>query len=465
MRNEADRQYLNVVKDAINGYYAQNRTGIATYKVPHKIMEFNLQKAFPIGTTKFVAFKTATKEMLWIYRDQSNNVAKLQEQNVHVWDEWQLEDGTIGKAYGYQISPTEKLNKVIKVKKAEHKVQDKSKVQKTDGLKKGYGVGFLGDRNYKNISPELEKKLISTWSKMLKKCYDETGLLTDVFVDERWFNFTNFVYDIRYISNWSAKQNDWNNYELDIDYYGANYYSKETCVWLHSADKKAYKNVDPFYIIHPDGHKELSISKSMIALKYGVSTGTINKILNGVKKDYKGYSFEHVEDDGSLYRYQLPLNQINNLINTLKNNDQDRRMMMTMWKIEDLNEMALQPCCFQTLWDVTDNKLNCMLTQRSGDLGLGVPFNTTQYAVLIHMIAQVTGLKPGLFTHIINNAHVYENHIDGLKLQLSRENDAYEAPEFWINPEIKDFYDFTADDVKLIDYKHHGKIDMGEVAV
>ena len=116
------------------------------------------------------------------------------------------------------------------------------------------------------------------------------------------------------------------------------------------------------------------------------------------------------------------------------------------------------------MWDVTGDRLNCMLIQRSGDMGLGVPFNTTQYAVLVHMIAQVTGFKPGLFTHVINNAHVYENHVEAMKEQLSRRAEAYPAPQFWLNPEIKDFYDFTVKDVKLIGYKHHDKISM-EVAV
>ena len=117
-----------------------------------------------------------------------------------------------------------------------------------------------------------------------------------------------------------------------------------------------------------------------------------------------------------------------------------------------------------TMWDVTDGKLNCMLIQRSGDMPLGVPFNTSQYAVLVHLIAQVTGLKPGLFTHVINNAHIYENQIEGMKLQLTRANEEYEAPKLWINPEITNFYDFTADDIKLIDYKYHPSIKM-EVSV
>ena len=139
-------------------------------------------------------------------------------------------------------------------------------------------------------------------------------------------------------------------------------------------------------------------------------------------------------------------------------------MMINLWQIPYLNTGALHPCCFLTMWDVTDGRLNCMLVQRSGDAGLGVPFNTSQYAVLVHLIAQVVGLKPGLFTHVINNAHIYENHVKGLKLQLTRINDAYAAPKLWINPEINNFYDFTPEDIKLVDYKYHEKIKM-EVAV
>lgn len=168
---------------------------------------------------------------------------------------------------------------------------------------------------------------------------------------------------------------------------------------------------------------------------------------------------------GKAYGYQIKkYRQVDKLIETLKTNPQDRRMIVNLWNIEDLPEMALQPCAFLTLWDVTDGRLNCMLVQRSGDIGLGVPFNMTQYAVLVHLIAQVTDLRPGLFTHVINNAHIYENHVEALKLQLSRREEALPAPKLIINPEIKDFYKFTPDDIKLDDYKHLGKIEM-EVAV
>ena len=262
--SDYDRQYLNIVENILNhGYYDQNRTGIPTYKLPHQIMQFDLEKEFPILTTKKVAFKTAVKEILWIYQKQSNDVNELHKQNVHIWDEWMQEDGTIGTAYGYVI------------------------------------------RKY---------------------------------------------------------------------------------------------------------------------------------------------------------------HQMDQLLKDLKTDPQSRRMMVNLWQIPELPTGALAPCCFLSMWDVTDGRLNCMLVQRSGDMGLGVPFNTTQYAVLTHLIAQSVGYRPGLLTHVISNAHVYENQVEPLKLQLSRKNQAYPAPKLWIDPSITDFYSFEPKHIKLVDYQYHEKISM-EVAV
>ncbi|NRU52605.1 thymidylate synthase [Clostridium beijerinckii] len=282
MANNYEKQYMTIVENILNnGYYDNNRTGVPTYKLPHQIIQVNLQKEFPILKTKQVAFKTATKEMLWIWQSQSNDVTLLQNQNVHIWDEWVDSNNTIGKAYGYQIAKYKQLDK---------------------------------------------------------------------------------------------------------------------------------------------------------------------------------------------------------LIETLKNNPQDRRMIVSLWNIEDLPDMQLQPCCYQTIWDVTDGRLNCMLVQRSGDIPLGVPFNTTQYAVLVHMIAQITELKVGQLTHVINNAHIYENQIDGMKEQVKRYNilNTYNHikddlsllknkelmsvfvsnPKLKLNTNITNFYDFTIDDIKLEDYENMGKISM-----
>lgn len=261
--NHADKQYLAMVENILErGYYDQNRTGVATYKLPHQIMQFDLEKEFPILTSKFVAFKTAVKELLWIYRDQSNSVRKLQEEKVHIWDEWMKEDGTIGTSYGWVV------------------------------------------------------------------------------------------------------------------------------------------------------------------------------------REYQ---------------------QMDKLLDALKNNPQDRRMVLSLWQIPHLDGGALYPCAFMTLWDVTDGRLNCMLVQRSGDVPLGVPFNMTQYAVLARLVAQVSGLRPGLFTHVINNAHIYENQVEGMREQLAR-GEAPSPPTLWLNPEIQDFYDFTMEDIRLVGYEHLGRIEM-EVSV
>lgn len=258
-----DNQYLDIASAIIdNGYYDQNRTGIGTYKLPHQIMQFNLAEEFPILTSKAVAFKTAVKEMLWIYQLQSNDVTLLQNQGVHIWDSWAREDNTIGESYGFVV-----------------------------------------------------------------KKYD----------------------------------------------------------------------------------------------------------------------------------------QINNLLESLRNNPQDRRMMINLWQIPHIPECNLPPCCFLSMFDVTDGKLNCMLVQRSADWALGVPFNTSQFAVLTHMLAQSTGLKVGQFTHVINNAHVYENHVDKLIEQINRPR--CDAPKLIIKNDTTDFYAFKPEDFVLENYKHAGKINFGEAAV
>ena len=258
-----DNQYLKIVGDILmHGYFDENRTKIRTFKLPHKILTFDLEQEFPILTSKFVPFKTAVKELLWIFRDQSNDVGKLQEQNVHIWDKWVDDNNTVGSSYGF------------------------------------------------------------------------------------------------------------------------------------------------------------------IVKKYA---------------------------------------QMDKLLHSLKTNPQDRRMLIDIWQIPHLDDAPLYPCCFLTMWDVTNGRLNCMLIQRSGDMGLGVPFNTTQYAVLVHMVAAVTGLRVGLFTHVINNAHVYENHIDGMRVQLARRDYCYDAPVLHVKP-VKNFYDFTLEDISLEGYKYHPAINL-EVSV
>ena len=155
--------------------------------------------------------------------------------------------------------------------------------------------------------------------------------------------------------------------------------------------------------------------------------------------------------------------QIKDIIERIKNNPQDRRIIVSAWNPAQIEQMALPPCHCFFQFDVTpDGRLNCMLYQRSCDLFLGVPFNIASYSLLTMMIAQVCGLKPGEFVHTLGNAHIYSNHFEQVKLQLTREPLA--LPTVKINPDVKNIDDFKFEDIELIGYQSHPAI-KGEVAV
>ena len=159
-------------------------------------------------------------------------------------------------------------------------------------------------------------------------------------------------------------------------------------------------------------------------------------------------------------RYKL----IDNLLDTIKNNPTDRRMVMSLWQNEWLKTAVLPSCVWSSEWDVTDGKLNAWVHQRSCDVPLGLPFNITQYSVLLYLLAHVSDLKPGKLYWSIKDAHIYVNQIEGIKEQIRRGEELPDlpAPELWINPEIKDFYEFDNSrelkDIKVLKYQHHGKI-------
>lgn len=265
-------------------HLAQTEKPTTTYSLPHQVLTFDLSEEFPILTTKFVAFKTAVLEMLWIYQEQSNDVRWLHERNIKIWDEWEI---------------------------------------------------------------------------------DENG-----------------------------------------DYMGK-HFGKE------------------------------------FAHTIGTAYGWVVR------------------------KYQLT----QSLIETLKTDPANRRMIMSLWQNEWLPTAALPSCVWNSQWNVTGDRLNMMVTVRSNDVPLGMPFNVAQYAVLCHLIARSTGLTPGQFTYVINNAHIYENQVEGIKEQIRRKEEKlaadgklFDAPKLWINPEVTDFFAFdnskACADIKLEGYEHQGKIIM-----
>jgi len=257
-------------------------------------MKFDNGKEITILSQKRVPQKDPVNEIFWIWRDKSNDVQALRDMGCKVWDEWMKEDGTIGKAYGWQLR-----NKY-------------RKVRITDDL---MHMTFNGELSH--------------------------------------------------------------NYEVD------------------------------------------------------------------------GYGYTY-------------LDQVDYLIYTLKTNPSSRRIKTTLWCVEDLDDMALEPCVYDTHWQLLGGKLHLTVNVRSNDLGLGNPYNVYQYSILHRLIAQATGHTVGTICFNIDNAHIYDRHIDDLLEQVDKP--MHDAPEVWINPEITSFYDFKIEDIKLIGYTHEKSIRM-EVAI
>ncbi|MBL7110721.1 MAG: thymidylate synthase [Bacteroidales bacterium] len=183
---------------------------------------------------------------------------------------------------------------------------------------------------------------------------------------------------------------------------------------------------------------------------------------------------EWADEDGELghvYGYQWrswpkadgsTIDQISQVVESIATNPDSRRHIVSAWNVGELDQMALPPCHLLFQFYVADGRLSCQMYQRSCDIFLGVPFNITSYALLSMMMAQVTGLKPGEFIHTLGDAHIYLNHLDQVKLQLTRE--PFPLPVMKLNPGKTGIFDFTYDDFELINYHAHPHI-KGEISV
>ena len=193
-------------------------------------------------------------------------------------------------------------------------------------------------------------------------------------------------------------------------------------------------------------------------------------------KDLKSSIWDEWADEngsiGKAYGYQLGVNyrfphgcmdQVDNVLWQLKNTPYSRRIITNIYKFDDLMEMGLEPCAYSMTFNVTGDKLNGILNQRSQDILAANNWNVVQYAVLLHMFAQVSNLKVGELVHVIADAHIYDRHVPVIEELLSR--DEYPAPKFTLNPSIKNFYDFTVEDIIIEDYEKNPQIKNIPIAI
>ena len=215
--------------------------------------------------------------------------------------------------------------------------------------------------------------------------------------------------------------------------------------------KQGFKNaVDEILWIWQKKSNKIADLHSHIWDSWAGEDGTIGKAYGyqlGVKNIYKEGEFD----------------QVDRVLYDLKHNPASRRIMTNIYNFADLHEMNLYPCAYSMTFNVTGDRLNGILNQRSNDMAVANGWNVMQYAVLLHMFAQVSGLKVGELVHVIADAHIYDRHIESVKDMLK--NPEYPAPKFVMNPDIKNFYDFTVDDFRLESYEATPLKQRLEVAV
>ena len=486
----------------------------------------DLSKGFPMLTTKKLSWNSIVHELLWFLRGDTN-IKYLVDNGVNIWNEDQqnfvnrnnwTEEGSLGYQYPWlwrkwgknernwqpkpnlnitfpsetpntnttskkvgQTFPSNKYGDVIVLDylgKNLFKVQFKNTGTITNitssNLMKGeirdvYAPDVMGiaccGRDNKELDQKTRRKLYTTWSNMLSRCYDKNHLsyynygAKGKYVTNRWLCFEFFVEDVITIKGWENKISDWSNWHLDKDLIGNGFvYSKENCVWLHKNDNLARNERTTYYTFKNEktGEEYTTNNVSEFGRKYKLGAQFIKSLgtylSRGTLKSYKGWKLIKKEDVSN-----KGVDQIKELIEGLKTNPMSRRHIISAWNPTTLNDMALNAChalvqfncrpltpeqfaryqAEESIKQVMSGKistvddydrestpkyyLDCQMYQRSADLFLGVPFNIASYALLTHILCKITNMIPGEFIHTFGDVHIYENHVKQLELQLTRD--------------------------------------------
>lgn len=447
---------------ATHGVESEDRTGTGTLSVFGYQMRFDLSKGLPLLTTKKIHFKSVLHETLWFFKG-NGNIKYLKDNGVTIWNEWR-------KPYTLE--------------------RDLVFVEKREKPYEPYTSSVFSYNGLNTKSDSIERKLAESWVHMMKRCYDETSDNyrfyggVNVSVCKRWHDVGNFIEDVKKLPHWYYKLNNWNEFELDKDYYGSNQYSPDTCVWLSSSENKKYtKAGNPIVVTKPDGSTQTYLSYSDVISNLGITRGSLYRLLHkGPPKIYKqknkqflGWDFEFSNTDDKLLRLELikdedlgPVygvqwrswrgadwklhDQVQNVIDQIKNNPESRRMIVSGWNVSELDKMALPPCHLLHQFYVRNGKLSCQVYIRSNDMFLGNPYNIVNYSIITHMVASVCDLEVGELIVSIGDAHIYKNHLDYVYEQLKR--DSYAPPKLILNKKDR-IEDFTFEDFQLVDYQAH----------
>lgn len=497
-----DHEYLNLVADILdNGTLKSNRTGINTISVFSRQLRFDLEDgSIPLLTTKKMHIRSIIYEILW-YLLGSGNTKYLNDNSVSIWDEWASHEGHLNKVYGAQWrrwEDNEWRSTITEIKLKPYAGINKPFINentKTSYLYKHhvddpyeltiFGEGCIGEYSEK---PKYYSAAYELWYDMMKTCYGpgsdiKLHNIDNAFVDQPWRCFANFlrdIHDIPWFNNWKEQPSE---YKLNKEYYGAKCYSKDTCIFLPSEyhymlsfsdgskyiathtieENKKYEFTIPEWFANTTNMQFINAMRNTLTTNLDRNNQVVFSPLIFSGESAHNWKFEKIYPrEGYAFRQRMFIDQISNIIDTLRKNVDDRRIIVSAWNVADIEKMALPPCHMLFQFYVVNGRLSCKLTQRSADVGLGVPFNIVQYSILTHMIAQVTDLKPGEFIWDGGDVHIYVNHIKQLRRQLKKT--PFPSPKLKLNPNVTKIDDFKYEDFEIVEYEHHPLIKM-EVAI
>ena len=306
------------------------------------------------------------------------------------------------------------------------------------------------------------------WLNMLERCHGSHPIKTlhykdkEVFVDSEWRCFSNFYNDIHGLVGFDHWKTSPKSFDLDKDYHGNNFYGRHSTIFLPSwYNRYILPKVDG--LLYTATNKKTGeiykFTSPAFFNKHTKTSGTVDRAFLHQNGETRNWKFtKESATDGFAWRQQFYVDQLADLVVGLKHDPFSRRHIISAWNPGELEQMALPPCHIMAQFYVSpDNKLSCQMYQRSADFFLGVPFNIASYALFTHMLAQECGYEVGEFVHVIGDAHIYLNHIDAVKEQLSREP-LQATAKLSLNPSITDVTKFTMADIELIGYESHSPI-------